>query len=264
MKLCDAPPRRLAAPDRRSARGHDLPAGDRAALTPDARDAARYRLARRQALCVRARAGATLLRRHAFALRRRPQSRSVRRGALSRRRQHRAVSDAHVRQRGRSTRDGGPGRARNRARGARIFRSLSRAARAEIERVRARHGHAILLDGHSIRARSAAFFAGRLPDLNLGTADGASCVPSLQAVAVVIAGAAGFTQRRQRSLQGRIHDAPVRRPGARRPRAAARNGAGVLHGRGAALSLGCAARAAPLVAVLERLVVSLVGWRTAG
>ena len=46
-----------------------------------------------------------------------------------------------------------------------------------IERVRSRHGYAILLDGHSIRSKVPRFFAGRLPDLNLGTADGASCGP---------------------------------------------------------------------------------------
>jgi len=65
---------------------------------------------------------------------------------------------------------------------------------AEIERVRARHGHAILLDGHSIRSEVPRFFAGRLPDLNLGTADGASCAPAFQHAAVlVLAGAAGFS-----------------------------------------------------------------------
>jgi N-formylglutamate deformylase len=64
----------------------------------------------------------------------------------------------------------------------------------EIARVRARHGHVILLDGHSIRSRVPRFFAGRLPDLNLGTADGASCSPSVQqAAALVLAGAAGFS-----------------------------------------------------------------------
>jgi len=65
---------------------------------------------------------------------------------------------------------------------------------AEIERVRARHGYAILLDGHSIRSEVPRFFAGRLPDLNLGTADGASCAPAFQhAAALVLAGAAGFS-----------------------------------------------------------------------
>jgi N-formylglutamate amidohydrolase len=65
---------------------------------------------------------------------------------------------------------------------------------AEIERVRARHGYAVLLDGHSIRAEVPRFFAGRLPDLNLGTANGASCTPALEArAAQVLADAAGFT-----------------------------------------------------------------------
>ena len=60
--------------------------------------------------------------------------------------------------------------------------------------MRARHGYAILLDGHSISSEVPRFFAGRLPDLNLGTADGASCAPAFQhAAALVLAGAAGFS-----------------------------------------------------------------------
>ena len=48
--------------------------------------------------------------------------------------------------------------------------------------------------GHSIRREVPRFFAGRLPDLNLGTADGASCAPAFQhAAALVLAGAAGFS-----------------------------------------------------------------------
>src|SRR6185436_2412459 len=49
----------------------------------------------------------------------------------------------------------------------------------EIARVKARHGHAVVLDAHSIRSHVPRFFAGRLPDLNLGTADGASADGSL-------------------------------------------------------------------------------------
>lgn len=64
----------------------------------------------------------------------------------------------------------------------------------EIDRIRARHGYAIVLDGHSIAARVPRFFPGRLPDLNLGTADGRSCAPSLQALATaVIADAGAFS-----------------------------------------------------------------------
>jgi N-formylglutamate deformylase len=64
----------------------------------------------------------------------------------------------------------------------------------EIERVRARHGFAVVLDGHSIAGEVPRFFAGRLPDLNLGTADGASCAPSLaRRAAQCLADATGFT-----------------------------------------------------------------------
>lgn len=67
--------------------------------------------------------------------------------------------------------------------------------RAELDRVHARHGYVVLLDGHSIISRCARFFEGRLPDLNLGTADGASCAASLQdAAARVLAAAPAFTQ----------------------------------------------------------------------
>src|SRR4029079_5778374 len=66
---------------------------------------------------------------------------------------------------------------------------------AELERVRALHGYAVLLDGHSIRAEVPRFFAGRLPDLNLGTADGASCDAALAAVAAgALADHAAFSQ----------------------------------------------------------------------
>lgn len=49
----------------------------------------------------------------------------------------------------------------------------------EIERVKGAYGFAILWDAHSIPSRVPRFFEGRLPDLNLGTADGDSCTPRL-------------------------------------------------------------------------------------
>ena len=50
---------------------------------------------------------------------------------------------------------------------------------AELRRVRARHGIAVLYDCHSIRGRIPHSFEGCLPDLNIGTHDGASCAPEL-------------------------------------------------------------------------------------
>ena len=57
---------------------------------------------------------------------------------------------------------------------------------AEIQRVRARHGYAILLDAHSIGSEVPRFFKGRLPDLNLGTVQGASCAPEAQSLAAEV------------------------------------------------------------------------------
>jgi len=54
---------------------------------------------------------------------------------------------------------------------------------AELERLRARHGAVVLWDAHSIASRMPRFFEGKLPDLNLGTADGRACAPALQAAA---------------------------------------------------------------------------------
>ena len=66
--------------------------------------------------------------------------------------------------------------------------------RAELDRIRAHHGVAVLWDAHSIRSVLPRFFDGKLPDLNLGTADGASCAPELAAELLRIAQAApGYT-----------------------------------------------------------------------
>src|SRR5438034_2190719 len=56
------------------------------------------------------------------------------------------------------------------ARRAAYFEPYHAQLAAEIERVRSRHGFAVLLDGHSILSAVPRFFSGRLPDLNLGTA----------------------------------------------------------------------------------------------
>ena len=51
---------------------------------------------------------------------------------------------------------------------------------AELVRLKRDHGHAVLWDGHSIKSKQPWLFEGRLPDLNLGTAGGTSCAPSLR------------------------------------------------------------------------------------
>lgn len=55
------------------------------------------------------------------------------------------------------------------------------ALQGELERVRARHGVAILYDCHSIRSRVPYLFEGTLPDFNTGTNNGATCAPEIEA-----------------------------------------------------------------------------------
>jgi len=63
---------------------------------------------------------------------------------------------------------------------ARWWRPYHDALAGELARLKAAHGHALLWDGHSIASQLPWLFEGRLPDLNLGTVDGASCAPTLR------------------------------------------------------------------------------------
>ncbi len=54
-----------------------------------------------------------------------------------------------------------------------------RQLQAELQRMKSVHGCAILFEAHSIRSQVPRFFAGRLPDLNIGTASGSSCAGSM-------------------------------------------------------------------------------------
>jgi N-formylglutamate deformylase len=65
----------------------------------------------------------------------------------------------------------------------RYWRPYHVALHTELERLRALHGSVVLWDAHSIASVMPRFFDGKLPDLNLGTADGRSCAPALQAAA---------------------------------------------------------------------------------
>ncbi|MDH5541189.1 MAG: N-formylglutamate deformylase [Rhizobacter sp.] len=69
------------------------------------------------------------------------------------------------------------------------------ALQRELARIHVTHGHAILFDGHSIKSELPWLFEGRLPDLNLGTANGTSCAASLRAaLARVLESQTDFTQ----------------------------------------------------------------------
>jgi formiminoglutamase len=65
---------------------------------------------------------------------------------------------------------------------------------AEIDRVKAIHGTAILYDCHSIRSVVPFLFEGTLPDLNVGTAGGTTCDPRIEAATNgACRAAAGYT-----------------------------------------------------------------------
>lgn len=74
-----------------------------------------------------------------------------------------------------------PDEAEVRARVDGYWRPYHAALRAELDRLHAAHGRVVLWEAHSIRGELPFLFEGRLPDLNLGTAGGASCAPALQA-----------------------------------------------------------------------------------
>src|SRR5258706_1236707 len=57
---------------------------------------------------------------------------------------------------------------------------------AELARLHAAHGVVVLWDAHSIASVLPRFFEGRLADLNLGTADGHACAPTVQAAAEAV------------------------------------------------------------------------------
>jgi N-formylglutamate deformylase len=65
---------------------------------------------------------------------------------------------------------------------------------AEIARVKAMHGVAVLYDCHSIRSHIPFLFEGKLPDFNIGSNDGKSCAPAIESAAMDVArNASGYT-----------------------------------------------------------------------
>ena len=131
---------------------------------------------------------------------------------------------------------------------------------AEITRLRDRFGRVVLFDGHSIRARVPTLFEGKLPDLNLGTNDGASADPELSRLAFdILQSTEGFDAVHNGRFKGGYITRQYGRPGE-----------GV-HALQLEIAGSCymdedrpnpydATRAAPLRAVLVRLVAALQDW----
>jgi N-formylglutamate deformylase len=96
------------------------------------------------------------------------------------------------------------------------WRPYHDALAAELARLVAAHGHALLWDGHSIQAEVPWLFEGRLPDLNLGTAAGASCAPGLRdALKAVLAAQTSFSHVTDGRFKGGYITRRYGRPGER-------------------------------------------------
>jgi len=75
----------------------------------------------------------------------------------------------------------------------RYWQPYHEALAGELARLKSLHGRAVLWEGHSIRSEVPFLFEGRLPDLNLGTANGATCHAGTQArLEEVLAGQADY------------------------------------------------------------------------
>jgi len=89
---------------------------------------------------------------------------------------------------------------------------------AQIERVRSKHGVALLYDCHSIRSVVPFLFEGRLPDFNIGDNDGTTCAPRVTEIVANVCRSAdpyrtivngrfkgGWTTRHYGRPQDRVH-----------------------------------------------------------
>lgn len=140
------------------------------------------------------------------------------------------------------------------------FDPYHRALAAEIARLREHHGFVVLLDGHSIVSEAPRFFAGRLPDLNLGTGGGTSAAAEVTRIATaVLAGTREFTH----VVDGRFKGGYVTRHYGQPERG--------VHALQLEMAQACYMdeappyryqpdRAAALVGVLRQLVRALLAW----
>lgn len=100
-----------------------------------------------------------------------------------------------------------PGAEEVSARVATYWQPYHDALRGEIARLRALHGVVHVLDGHSIHGTLPRLFAGDLPDLNVGTNDGASAGAALTARVMAAVAGHGFSH----VLNGRFKGGAITR-----------------------------------------------------
>ncbi len=89
--------------------------------------------------------------------------------------------------------EGAPDAAEQARRLARYWQPYHDRLRDALDALKARHGTVLLWDAHSIASTLPRLFDGRLPDLNFGTADGASCAPAIIDAVMQVAGTGAYT-----------------------------------------------------------------------
>ena len=82
------------------------------------------------------------------------------------------------------------------------------ALQQELARLKAKHGHAVLLDAHSIKSELPWLFEGTLPHMNIGTVGGSSCAPSLRSA---VQGVFAAQQTYSHVLDGRFKGGHITR-----------------------------------------------------
>lgn len=76
----------------------------------------------------------------------------------------------------------------------RYWQPYHAALQGELDRLKSLHGQALLFDAHSIRSELPWLFDGKLPDLNLGTAEGNAADPAITtALTAVLAGQTDYS-----------------------------------------------------------------------
>ncbi len=153
----------------------------------------------------------------------------------------------------------GPSQAEIAERVRRYWQPYHDALAAEVTRLKQRFGVVVLWDGHSIASEVPRFFEGRLPELNLGTAKGASCTDALAARAWSLVGGSTFTAVRDGRFTGgyitRHYGSPSDNVNALQLEVALRAYLDEARPR-----LWDEARARRLVALIDRLIPALTEW----
>jgi N-formylglutamate deformylase len=141
------------------------------------------------------------------------------------------------------------------------WRPYHDAVEAELARLKAKFGIAVLWDGHSIPSQVPRFFEGRLPDLNLGSASGASADPALTEVAHAALDGPGMSLVVNGRFKGGYITRRYGRP-AENLHALQLEKSQIAYMDEAPPYVFSASRAAPMIARVERTMRALVAWAT--